>query len=366
MESIKTKTETKPTSKLRMLSIDGGGIRGIIPARILVHIEQEIQSITKNKEAKIGEYFDMISGTSTGGILACLYLTPAEAGTTKAKYSAQQALDLYVKNGSKIFARNFWNRVKNYKIWNEQYPADNLQKLLDQYFGDTLLSQLIRPCLITSYDLHNRRAAFFNSTDARTRYGDVKDFKVSSITRATSAAPTYFEPAQIKSLGGSRFNLIDGGVFVNNPALCAYSEARSTEFSKDRFMRNQFKLEKPDNPTAKDMYHVSIGTGSESRKIEFDEVENAGLIGWLPKLIDIMMSGNSETVDYHLQKIYDTLDGPDKNDYVRLEPSRGDAEPGMDCAYPENITALEEAGSNYIFDNVKKLNEIARHLVEHS
>ena len=131
-------------------------------------------------------------------------------------------------------------------------------------------------------------------------------------------------------------------------------------------MKGQFKMEKPDKPTAKDMYHVSIGTGSESRKIEFREVENAGLIGWLPKIIDIMMSGNSETVDYHMKKMYDTLDEPDNKDYVRLEPSRGNAESGMDCAYPKNIEALHEAGSNFIYDNPKLLTEIAEKLIQYA
>lgn len=353
-------------SKIRMLSIDGGGIRGIIPATVIVYIEKQIRKITGNDQAKIGEYFDMISGTSTGGILACLYLTPETTGTNKAKFSASEALDLYLKNGEKIFARDFWARLRHYKIWNEQYPSDNLQKLLDQYFGETLLSQLIRPCLITSYDFYNRRAAFFNSVDPRCKFAEVKDFYVKNIARATSAAPTYFEPAQIKSRDGGKFSLIDGGVFVNNPAMCAYSEARSTNFSKDPFMKGQFKVEKPDKPAAKDMYHVSIGTGSESKRIEFDEVEDAGLIGWLPKIIDIMMSGSSETVDYHLRKIYDTLEVPHNKDYVRLNPSRGTAEPGMDCASEENIAALHEAGSNFIFENVEVLNNIAERLVEYS
>lgn len=366
MATAKKGKTANAASKIRILSIDGGGIRGIIPARIIVYIEEEIRRITGNEKAKIGEYFDMIAGTSTGGILACLYLAPDIPGKNKARYSAQEALNLYVRHGEKIFARDFWTRIKHYKIWNEQYPADNLQHLLDEYFGETQLSQLIRPCLITSYDFYNRRAAFFNSVDARCKHGKVKDFYVKNIARATSAAPTYFEPAKVKSMAGGVFNLIDGGVFVNNPALCAYSEARNTEFSKDEFMRKQFKEDKPDNPSAKQMYHVSIGTGSESRKIEFDEVEDAGLIGWLPKIIDIMMSGNSETVHYHLKKMYETLEAPDNHDYVRLEPSRGGAEPGMDCAYKENIAALHEAGSNFIFDHPKELTKIAEKLVEYS
>ena len=92
------KASTPANSKIRMLSIDGGGIRGIIPATVIVYIEKQIRKITGNDDAKIGEYLDMIAGTSTGGILACLYLTPETTGTNKAKFSAGVALDLYLKN----------------------------------------------------------------------------------------------------------------------------------------------------------------------------------------------------------------------------------------------------------------------------
>ena len=361
-----TNAEPRTHSKIRVLSIDGGGIRGILPATILLHIEKQIVKLTGNKDAKIGEYFDLIAGTSTGGILASLYLAPSKKEKTKAKYNAAAALGLYAANGSKIFKKGFWNNITNFPLWNEKYRADNLQKLLHEYFGETLLSELIRPCVITSYDFLNRKAAFFNSFDARVFDSEVKDFFVKNITRATSAAPTYFEPTQIKSRNGTEYNLIDGGVFVNNPAMCAYSEARNTEFSKDPYLQNAFKLPKPDKPTAKDMFHLSIGTGSEFKQFSFDKLRNAGLITWVPVLIDIMMSGNSETVHYHLRKIYDTLEAEDKDDYVRLAPSLHEASSAMDNATKKNITKLKEAGSYYVSENLSRLNQIAEKLIEHS
>lgn len=358
--------QSRTHSKIRILSLDGGGIRGIIPATIIQYIEQEIGRLTGNKKTRIGEYLDMVAGTSTGGILASLYLTPLNPGETIARYNATDALLLYKEHGKKIFQKGFWEKFTNFQLWNERFKADNLQKLLDEYFGNTLLSQLIRPCLITSYDFFKRRATFFNSTGARLYGGEVKDFYVKNITRATSAAPTYFEPAQINSLGGGEFNLIDGGVFVNNPAMCAYSEARNTEFSKDRFMTDKFKLPKKDKPAAKDMFIVSIGTGSESKQFDFEKLKNAGLVSWLPVIIDIMMSGNSETVDYHLRKIYDTLEDSDKTDYMRLNPSLHSASSEMDNASRKNTEALFEAGSMYVYDNQEQLNKIAAKLVEYS
>ncbi|MBC7628274.1 patatin-like phospholipase family protein, partial [Ferruginibacter sp.] len=72
--------------KIRILSIDGGGVRGIIPGTILMELEKILQKMDNNSSSKLGDYFDMIAGTSTGGILSCLYLVPGENG--KAKYSA--------------------------------------------------------------------------------------------------------------------------------------------------------------------------------------------------------------------------------------------------------------------------------------
>lgn len=361
--AVKNQNLEAPKSKIRMLSMDGGGIRGIIPATIMVYLEKQIRKLTKNKNAKIGEYFDMISGTSTGGILACLYLTPEKRGEIKAKYDATQALELYREHGNKIFRKGFWEHITHCKIWNESYRADNLQKLLDTYFEETKLSELIRPCLITSYDFFHRRATFFNSVDTRCKSGDVKDFFVKNIARATSAAPTYFEPAKINSLGGGEFNLIDGGVFVNNPAMSAYSEARSTIFSKDPFLQQACGAVKPDRPSASEMYHISVGTGSEAKRLEFDALKDALLTSWIKAIIDIMMSASSETVDYHLRKIYDTLHPQDKQDYIRLEASRGAASAEMDCVTKKNIDALVAAGNMYVYDNQEKLNQIAERLI---
>jgi uncharacterized protein len=338
------------TSKIRILSIDGGGIRGIIPATIVQYMEERLRAVTNNSNAHIGEYFDLIAGTSTGGILTSIYLCPGENAPSKAKYGAADALNLYMEHGNKIFHKNFWQQFKNFQLWNENFPADNLEILLDTYLGDIKLSQLIKPCVISAYNFYERRAIFFNSADSRKLGGNVKDFRIKHVARATSAAPTYF----------------DGGVFVNNPALCAYSEARSLKFSDASVLNGTYKKPKPDLPAAKDMLLVSIGTGSSKKKYEFDELKNAGIIKWLPVIIDIMMSGNSETVHYHLTKMWGTLEADDQKDYYRLEPPLRNASPEMDNVKKKNLKLLKDAGESYVFDHVDKLNEIVDKLVLHS
>lgn len=112
------------------------------------------------------------------------------------------------------------------------------------------------------------------------------------------------------------WTLVDGGVFANNPALCAYAEALKIDFSS--VLPNAGKAQPS---SAKDMLLLSLGTGSVKKSYHFDQFKRAGAIKWLEPVIDILMSGNSETVDYELQRLYGTLQGPDSADYYRLEPS---------------------------------------------
>lgn len=343
------------TKKIRILSIDGGGIKGILPGVILDYIESRICE-KAGADKRLSDYFDLIAGTSTGGILSCIYLVPGNNG--RPKFTAKQAVDLYTEKGHEIFDLDIWQKLSSgFGTIDEKYSADNLESNLNEYFGDARLSQLLKPCLITSYEITKRAAFFFTSVDAVKN--EVDDFLVKDVCRATSAAPTYFETAKIKSIFGAPYYLIDGGVFANNPALCAYAEARKIEFSK--ILKDK---KKPDNPTAKDMIFVSIGTGATGKPYLYKDAKGWGAIGWLLPIIDILMSGNSETVSYQLKQMYDTLSPEDKKDYFRLEPSIEGAKSAMDNASPENIKELVAAGKRYVSDHDEELNLIVDRLIE--
>jgi patatin-like phospholipase/acyl hydrolase len=336
--------------KIVLLSIDGGGIRGILPATVLMRLEKLLQE-KDHSSLHIGDYVDFAAGTSTGGILACLYLAPNEKGT--AKYSAKDALDLYVDHGSVIFSRTFMKKFTSVDgILHEKYSADNIYHLLGEYLGETTLAQLIRPCLMTAYEMAERRAMFFTSVDAAK--GDMDNFYAKDVARSTSAAPTYFEPSHIQSFDGKTWSLLDGGVFANNPALCAYAEARKTDFPT--VLKNP---EKPAYPSARNMLMMSFGTGSVKKQYHYKNFKSAGEIKWLEPIIDILMSGNSETVGYQLQQMYGTLDAGDASDYYRLEPSLFEACSEMDIVTPENITNLQQAGLKFAHDNQDLLAELA-------
>ncbi|GAB3924705.1 patatin-like phospholipase family protein [Mucilaginibacter myungsuensis] len=329
----------------KILSIDGGGIRGIIPGQILVALEEKLQKRSGRPDARIAEYFDFFAGTSTGGILCCILMCPSADDPNKPRFSAKQAVDLYIKNGGEIFDRTVWQKVKALGgNLDEKFDAAAIERILKEYFGDLKLSQLVKPCIITAYDVENRNAHFFAQQDNVLK-GDGGDFLVRDVCRATSAAPTYFEAASVKSVSGVTYALVDGGVFANNPSLCAYSEVRNAK----------------GEPTAKDMLIVSLGTGSENRSYPYDDVKDFGAIGWVRPVIDIMMAGAAETTDYHLKKMFGAQHH-DKN-YIRIQPTNmRRASYELDNASKENIEALVEVGIDTA-QNCPELDEIVELLI---
>ena len=338
--------------KIRILSIDGGGIRGILPGIVLNQIEEKLQKKTNDPNLRLADMFDFMAGTSTGGILTLAYLTPNENNRPKLK--ATEAVNLYLDRGDEIFDVNLWQKIKSGKgITDEKYDASELEEALDDTFGDIMLSNLLKPCIISSYDIRNGKPHFFKQHKAQ---NNISDFKVKDVARATSAAPTYFETARIKNKLGTPYPLIDGGVFVNNPALVAYSEVRTMNLlDTDHF------------PTAKDMMIVSIGTGSVSKNYEFKKAKDWGAVGWIKPIIEIMMSGNSQTVHYHLTQIFDTLNTKNKKDYHRLQPKILTADPEMDNASVENLIKLKEDGLSYVsdLDVDKELDDIVMKLIQY-
>lgn len=344
----------KPQKKIRILSLDGGGIRGIISCVILKYIEEQLQK-QDNPNAKIGDYFDLLAGTSTGGLIAALLLFPDEK--QQAKFSVEQALNLYAKRGQAIFNVPFFQHLLNpFGLLKEKISDRNIELQLDEVFGILELKDLTRPCLITSYDITARKALLFTSHNANQ---PLKNFYVKDVCRATSAAPTYFEPAQIKSFYNEQFTLIDGGVYANNPALCAYAEARKINFST---VLND--IQKPDLPTMSDMIIVSIGTGTVLKPYFFDDFKNAGKLKWIGPLIDILLSANVETVHYQIQKIYQTLGSQNSKNYHRIMPDLQKAAPEMDDTSQKNVSNLIQAGLSYVNQNQEELNEIVKKLIQ--
>jgi len=335
---------------MRILSIDGGGIRGIIPAQILVTLEDILRKRTGNPNAKIADYFDLIAGTSAGGILTCFYLCPEEGNKNKVRYSAEHALEFYVEKGHKIFSNSLMGRIKSVGGWNdEMYPDYELKKVLRSYFGLKKLSDLVKPCLITSYDIERRCAHFFTQHNAKKDRS--RDYFIRNVARATSAAPTYFEAAKIKSLDSISYCLIDGAMFANNPALCAYAETRKLEHK----------------PTGENMLLLSISTGNIKTEYSYEKAKDWGKIGWIRPSLDIMMSGVSETVDYQLREVFEAVNKGEQ--YLRIDPAldkNNSQLAELDNASHGNVETLLKIGASVADKYYTDLEKIAMKLIDNN
>jgi uncharacterized protein len=319
----------------KVLSIDGGGIRGIIPAMVLATIEGRTGK-------PIAELFDLITGTSTGGILALGLAKPEAEG--QPQYSAENLIKLYETEGRVIFSRDAWHRVTALgNLLEEKWPSKGVDTVLKTYFGETSLSEAICEVLITSYDIEAREPHFFKRhralTDAK------KDWPMRLVARATSAAPTYFEPALLDLPGRDKLALIDGGVFANNPTMCGYVEATKLWPDESRYVV------------------ISLGTGELTRAIPYDQAKTWGLAKWAQPLLGVVFDGVSDTVDHQLQQLCnDEQSGVD--DYLRLQVALTEANDDMDDATQPNMEALKRHAKKLITEREGDIRRLCKILTD--
>jgi uncharacterized protein len=339
-----------------ILSCDGGGIRGLITAVMLEHLEQKLEA--KRRGVPLKDYFDLIAGTSTGSLIAC--------GVAKG-YTASYIRDLYIEFGLNIFpkfhrvAKMWLNRVR-LGLSQPIYDGAGLEQVLQSssVFGPALqFKDLSLPTLVTSYDTYNRRAVVLINTD--TAYAEVPVWEV---CRASAAAPTAFpahlitEPTLIAALeargyaiplnGGQKvLPLIDGGVFANNPALCAVVE----------------RLRWDDQPKGADLTVVSFGTGQNIKEIGLEAAREWGPLEWLsPRkgipLLDTLFDGSSDVVDHAVQGLL-----PECN-YYRFQPKLEANLPAFQAG-SNNLSRMIEAANDYLQQASveQKLNQLADLLI---
>src|SRR3954453_18651660 len=200
---------------MKVLCVDGGGIRGLIPARVPAEIE-------RRTGRRMAEMVDLVAGTSTGGLLAC-GLTRRGADD-RPRFSADELAEIYVPAGPEIFSRSLRKKVASAGgLVDERYDDDGLMDSLVRHLGEDRLSQALRDVMMTAYDIERRTAFFFRSTRARS--DPTYDFTLVDAARSTCAAPSYFEPAHVTdAAAAASYALVDGGVFAVNPSLCAYAD----------------------------------------------------------------------------------------------------------------------------------------------
>lgn len=321
----------------KILSIDGGGIRGIIPARVLVEIE-------KKTGKPIAQLFDMIVGTSTGGLLALGLNVPTLSPNPTPKYSAEDILQIYTDKGASIFDKgNPIRRFNPYGFFDELYDATKFEALLDSYFFQNMLGDCIANTMVTSYDIHSRTPYVFKSWQART--GGQPDIPMCQVARATSAAPTYFEPVRIKTSNiDGILALVDGGLYANNPTMCALAEY--LKITQDR---------------SEELMIVSLGTGELNRKFEYNQAKDWGKLNWINPIISIMFQGVSATVHYQVKHMMSAFDMG--HNYYRLQTMLDLGNDDMDDVSEENIDSLKNEAVQILTDCDRVIDEICQKLV---
>jgi patatin-like phospholipase/acyl hydrolase len=275
---------------MKALAIDGGGIRGLIPALVLAEIEARTGR-------PIATMVDLIAGTSTGGIIACALTRPDPM-------PAEEIAAIYEVDGPSIFDRSAVKIITSANGYlDERYDADGLVASLQRHLGTTRLAQATTRVLICVYDLQARQALLLRS--------DSDDVSMVDAAHATSAAPTYFEPVRL----GAR-TLVDGGVFAINPAVFAYVEA------------------------APDLL-LSLGTGSHTRPLPYDDVKGWGRLEWAEPIIDVVFDASADAVDAQLTALAGER-------YLRLQTRLIEASDDLDDASPENLAALRREAERLI------------------
>jgi uncharacterized protein len=316
----------------RVLSIDGGGVRGIIPAMVLDRLEQLTGRPTH-------ELFDLIVGTSTGGILALGLTLEGRAG--QPRYGAADLVRLYGAESPAIFSRSLAYRVRSANgVTNARYPARGLERTMERYFGDASVRDLLGDVLVTTYETEIRQPFLVRSRNARRDPG--YDYRVADVARATAAAPTFFPPARVTARDGRAWTLIDGGVYANNPTMIGIVEAMAAYGSTD-------------------VRSVSLGTGSLTRPLPYRQIHAWGLVQWARPLIDIVFDGVASTVDFQASQLGRRT--ADVEQHTRFDVVLHSGSDDLDDASPANLAALRRLAGVLLEERSADLERLARQLV---
>ena len=298
----------------RILSLDGGGIRGLVSCVWLHGVEEALQQAGKPGLLK---RFDLLAGSSTGALVACGLATgrgPADL------------TELYRRQRHEIFpgmAERLWSRAGRLFTLGPsapRYDGKGLEKVLKKTFGSATLGEAKKPLLITSYDTVARAPVVFKSFKP-----EHADLPMWEVCRASVAAPTYF-PAHGMTVEGRKRSLIDGGVVANNPTACAIAEA----------MRKDRRVD-----SVHDLLVLSVGTGERNRPIELKSAREWGALEWAVPIIDVLFDGNTDSVDYIARHLVG-------DSYFRLQTELAIGMDEMDDVSETNIAALEAVARDYL------------------
>jgi patatin-like phospholipase/acyl hydrolase len=347
---------TRQPDRFRILSIDGGGIRGLIAARVIARLE-ELISAEAEEERRLADCFQMFAGTSTGGLLALGLTVPDPADPTRPRLSGSDLVDLYLNEGPRIFGDTL-HKLLSLGGWiAPKHSEARLERALRERFGDARLGAALRELIVTSYDMSEPGPHFFKRW--RARQSADRDVAMADVGLATSAAPTYFPS---RGLAGRA--LVDGGLFAANPSVAAMVEALKR------------RDEEPRDLSAGELLLVSLGTGQHETGHPQSRVRRWGRIGWIlprrqdPALIAAFLDGQSDAADHWAEILLNHEPGRAALNpaakgagprYFRFQTTLPVSTP-LDDARSRALEQLNDAADRLLADQDDRLREVARRL----
>ncbi|KAF8020264.1 hypothetical protein BT93_G0845 [Corymbia citriodora subsp. variegata] len=343
---------------ITVLSIDGGGVRGIIPGVILAYLEAQLQE-RDGPDSRIADYFDIIAGTSTGGLVTAMIAAPKD---NRPMYAACDIKDFYFENCPEIFpfknCDNFMSKLKSSAdaVKGPKYDGDELHSTVNKLLKGITLSQTLTNVVIPAFDIKRLQPVIFSTIDAKK--DPLKNARLADVCIGTSAAPTflpaYFFEITDKNGNTRSFDLVDGGVAANNPTLVALNLIKRESLSPNELFRGI-------NGTDQILV-LSLGTGTTKNEEKYSATQAAkwGLVPWIinngsTPIIDIFSEASSDIVDIHLSTLYQSSSC--KKNYLRIQDDTLTGnESSLDNATRENLDRLVEIGEKLLQKRVSRVN----------
>ncbi|MHB0936806.1 MAG: patatin-like phospholipase family protein [Armatimonadota bacterium] len=306
-----------------ILSIDGGGIRGLLSAMVLAELERRARH-------PVSRLFHLVAGCSSGSLITLGLARPRQQGMPDSQ--ASDLVRLFEQDSRIIFKRSVLHEIATvHGLFGPRYPTRGLEQVLSGYFGDTVLRDAVTDVLVPCYDLQQRRMVYLTNRDAGYR-----DFRMRDIALAASAAPVYFPPARLR-VGRQSQVLIDAGLFSISPAMSAYAFARTAY------------------PNDTPVLLFSLGAGMTEQPFPFRAARRWGGIGWVGPLQEIVPDGNIDVVNQQLRQLFAAAPG---HRYVRMQHPLEQRNIRLDDVRPEHIAELKEIGRQWIEEASETLDEL--------
>lgn len=351
--------------KITVLSIDGGGVKGIIPGTILAFLESRLQDLD-GPNARIADYFDIVAGTSTGGLIGTMLTAPNKDG--RPMYAAKDINNFYFEQCPKIFpqlsrSRNFPRSIISClsKWVRPMYDGKYIRSLTKEILEDITIKDTLTNLIIPTFDIKRLQPVIFSTNDAlQVKKGALKNARLADICVGTSAAPTYLPAHHFVTKDSTTgdtcsFDLIDGGVAANDPTLVAISHILN------EILKHNAEFDDIKPIDSRQMLVLSLGTGEAKRAMYYcaRDASKWGRLKWAynggrAPMLDVFLDASSDMVDFHVSAFFQSSNC--KANYLRIQDDTLSIDAAnVDNSTEENMKRLEEIGMKLLKEAVSRV-----------